>query len=269
MEIENRPKHIAIIMDGNRRWAKQRMLPVKLGHKKGAETLKNIIKYANSIGIEYVTVYAFSTENWKRSKEEVDALMQLLKNYLDDYSKKAKEENIRIKVIGDMTALSEELQLSIKNAIDLTKDNTGTTFIVALNYGGRNEITNAVKKIAEKVKNGELEIENITEKTVAENLYTKDEFIKIVESTTKELIELTNLKPNNIRIRDISYAWGSCSTNKNITISLKLIKYSKKAIKYVILHELCHLKYMNHSKNFWNLVEKYMPDYKEIKKEFK
>ena len=162
MEIENRPKHIAIIMDGNRRWAKQRMLPVKLGHKKGAETLKNIIKYANSIGIEYVTVYAFSTENWKRSKEEVDALMQLLKNYLDDYSKKAKEENIRIKVIGDMTALSEELQLSIKNAIDLTKDNTGTTFIVALNYGGRNEITNAVKKIAEKVKNGELEIENIT-----------------------------------------------------------------------------------------------------------
>ena len=102
-----------------------------------------------------------------------------------------------------------------------------------------------------------------------ENLYTKDEFIKIVESTTKELIELTNLKPNNIRIRDISYAWGSCSTNKNITISLKLIKYSKEAIKYVILHELCHLKYMNHSKNFWNLVEKYMPDYKEIKKEFK
>ena len=99
-----------------------------------------------------------------------------------------------------------------------------------------------------------------------ENLYTKDEFIKIVESTTKELIELTNLKPNNIRIRDISYAWGSCSTNKNITISLKLIKYSKEAIKYVILHELCHLKYMNHSKNFWNLVEKYMPDYKEIKK---
>ena len=95
-----------------------------------------------------------------------------------------------------------------------------------------------------------------------ENLYTKDEFIKIVESTTKELIELTNLKPNNIRIRDISYAWGSCSTNKNITISLKLIKY-------VILHELCHLKYMNHSKNFLNLVEKYIPAYKEIKKEFK
>ena len=104
---------------------------------------------------------------------------------------------------------------------------------------------------------------------VLDGKLTKDEFIKIVESTTKELIELTNLKPNNIRIRDISYAWGSCSTNKNITISLKLIKYSKEAIKYVILHELCHLKYMNHSKNFWNLVEKYMPDYKEIKKEFK
>ena len=112
-------------------------------------------------------------------------------------------------------------------------------------------------------------LENEADLFASAFLMPKDEFIKIVESTTKELIELTNLKPNNIRIRDISYAWGSCSANKNITISLKLIKYSKKAIKYVILHELCHLKYMNHSKNFWNLVEKYMPDYKEIKKEFK
>lgn len=174
MEEENKPRHIAIIMDGNRRWAKERKLPVQLGHKKGAETLENIIRYANKIGVEYVTVYAFSTENWKRSKDEVDALMQLLKSYLDSYSKRANTENIRIKVIGDMSALSKDLQQSIANAIKRTKNNTGTTFIVALNYGGRNEITNAVKKIALKVKNNELKIEDITENTITENLYTSE-----------------------------------------------------------------------------------------------
>lgn len=174
MEEENKPRHIAIIMDGNRRWAKEKKLPVQLGHKKGAETLENIIRYANKIGVEYVTVYAFSTENWKRSKDEVDALMQLLKSYLDSYSKRANTENIRIKVIGDMSALSKDLQQSIANAIERTKNNTGTTFIVALNYGGRNEITNAVKKIALKVKNNELKIEDITENTITENLYTSE-----------------------------------------------------------------------------------------------
>ena len=174
MEEENKPRHIAIIMDGNRRWAKERKLPVQLGHKKGAETLENIIRYANKIGVEYVTVYAFSTENWKRSKDEVDAIMQLLKSYLDSYSKRANTENIRIKVIGDMSALSKDLQQSIANAIERTKNNTGTTFIVALNYGGRNEITNAVKKIALKVKNNELKIEDITENTITENLYTSE-----------------------------------------------------------------------------------------------
>ena len=174
MEEENKPRHIAIIMDGNRRWAKERKLPVQLGHKKGAETLENIIRYANKIGVEYVTVYAFPTENWKRSKDEVDALMQLLKSYLDSYSKRANTENIRIKVIGDMSALSKDLQQSIANAIERTKNNTGTTFIVALNYGGRNEITNAVKKIALKVKNNELKIEDITENTITENLYTSE-----------------------------------------------------------------------------------------------
>lgn len=117
-------------------------------------------------------MYAFSTENWKRSKEEVSALMQLLESYLADYSKRADTENIRIKVIGDMSALSESLQKSIKDAIDRTKENTGTTFIVALNYGGRQEIVDCIKKIAKKVKENELEIDNITENIVEENLYT-------------------------------------------------------------------------------------------------
>ena len=161
------PKHIAIIMDGNRRWAKNKMLPVKLGHKQGAETLKKIVRHANKIGLEYITVYAFSTENWKRSKEEVDSLMSLLENYLDDFAKEADTENIVIRVLGDLTALSESLQESIRKTIERTKNNTGTIFNIALNYGGRNEIVNAVKEISKEVALGNLEIENITENIVS------------------------------------------------------------------------------------------------------
>jgi len=150
---ENRimPKHIAIIMDGNRRWAKNKMLPVKLGHKQGAETLKKIVRHANKIGLEYITVYAFSTENWKRSKEEVEALMSLLKNYLDDFAKEADTENIVIRVLGDLTALSSSLQESIRKTIQRTKNNTGTIFNIALNYGGRNEIVNATREISKEI----------------------------------------------------------------------------------------------------------------------
>jgi undecaprenyl pyrophosphate synthase len=122
MEIieELMPKHIAIIMDGNRRWAKQRNLPVKLGHKQGAETLKKVVRYANKIGIKYLTVYAFSTENWKRTKEEVGALMLLLQNYLDIFAKTADAENIRIKMLGDRNGLSEGLLKKIDNTIEIT-----------------------------------------------------------------------------------------------------------------------------------------------------
>ena len=112
-------------------------------------------------------------------------------------------------------------------------------------------------------------LEKEIKKQKKKELYTKEEFKKIIEKNTNELIEETGLKPNKITIKQIKYAWGSCSSKKNITLNLELIKYSQQAIRYVILHELCHLKYMNHSKDFWNLVEKYMPDYKQIKKEFK
>ena len=175
MEEKNMPKHIAIIMDGNRRWAKQRNLPVKLGHKQGAETLKKVVRYANNIGIKYVTVYAFSTENWKRSEEEVGALMSLLENYLADFAKEADTENIVIRVLGNMTQLSESLQESIKQTIERTKNNTGTVFNIALNYGGRDEITNAAKNLAKDVKEGNIELENITEELFAKYLYTKDD----------------------------------------------------------------------------------------------
>lgn len=173
-EINNLPTHIAIIMDGNRRWAKNNKLDVRLGHKKGAETLENIVRYANKIGIKYLTVYAFSTENWKRSKEEVGALMLLLQNYLDDFAKRADTENIKINMLGSRENLSKGLLKSIDKAIDKTKDNTGITFNVAFNYGGRNEILAAVKKIAENVKNDKIHIDDITEELITENLYTKN-----------------------------------------------------------------------------------------------
>ena len=171
----NMPKHIAIIMDGNRRWAKAKGKPASFGHKEGAKTLEKIVRYANKIGLEYITVYAFSTENWKRTEDEVKALMLLLQNYLDDYSKRADTENIRVKILGDISALSEGMQKSIINCMERTKDNTGVTFNIALNYGGRNEILKAVKEIAKKVKDGEIDVDDIEEETISEHLYTKNE----------------------------------------------------------------------------------------------
>lgn len=175
MENENLPIHIAIIMDGNRRWAKKRNLPVSLGHKAGAETLEKIVRYANKIGIKYVTVYAFSTENWKRTQKEVSALMALFQNYLDDYSKRADSDNIKMQIIGKRDGLSERMIKSINKCEEKTKNNTGTVFNIAINYGGRDEILNAVKTIANQVKNNELKLDDITEQTISENLYTKGE----------------------------------------------------------------------------------------------
>lgn len=172
MDQENMPKHIAIIMDGNRRWAKQKGLDIRQGHKEGAKTLEKIVRYANKIGLEYITVYAFSTENWKRTTEEVGALMLLLQNYLDDYSKRADTENIKVKVLGDISALSEGMQKSIKKCMERTKENTGVTFNIALNYGGRDEIVKAVKQIATKAKNNEIDVEDINEETISNLLYT-------------------------------------------------------------------------------------------------
>ncbi len=173
MNDKNIPEHIGIIMDGNRRWAKSKMLPVKLGHRQGAETLKKIVRYANNIGIKHLTVYAFSTENWKRSEEEVNALMSLLQGYLNDFTKEADTENIVIRVLGDVTRLSEELQKGIASSIERTKNNTGIIFNIALNYGGRAEMIKAMQEISEEVKSGKLKSEEITEEMVSNYLYTK------------------------------------------------------------------------------------------------
>ena len=175
MENElNLPTHIAIIMDGNRRWAKKNNVDVRLGHKKGAETLENIVRYCNNIGIKYLTVYAFSTENWKRSKEEVGALMLLLQKYLDDFAKRADTENIKIQMLGDKESLPNGLAKGIDKVIERTKNNTGLTFNVAFNYGGRDEIVKAVKNIALDIKNDNINIDDINEELISNNLYTRN-----------------------------------------------------------------------------------------------
>ncbi|MBR4261375.1 MAG: isoprenyl transferase [Clostridia bacterium] len=176
MENEiNVPQHIAIIMDGNRRWAKQHGIEAKEGHRAGAENLEEIAKFCNKIGVKYLTVYAFSTENWKRSKEEVSALMLLLRNYLRKFAKEANKENIRIKILGDIDSLEPSLKKSIENTVEKTKNCQGLTLNIAFNYGGRAEIVHAMKKIAEKIENNEIDISEINEKLIQQNLYTENQ----------------------------------------------------------------------------------------------
>jgi undecaprenyl diphosphate synthase len=169
---ENLPVHIAIIMDGNRRWAREKGLEVKQGHKEGAENLKRIAKHANKLGIKYLTVYAFSTENWKRTKEEVGALMFLLQWYLDDLLNSDDLDNVKINVLGDISKLDAGIQKLILKLENKTKNYTGLKLNIAFNYGGRDEITRAVKKIAQAVKNNEINIEDINEDLVSNSIYT-------------------------------------------------------------------------------------------------
>ena len=174
VDSDNLPKHIAIIMDGNRRWAKAKGKPAAFGHKEGAKTLEKIVRYANKIGLKYITVYAFSTENWKRTEEEVKSLMFLFQSYLSDYANRADHDNIKLQFIGNRTELSSGMQKCMEICEGKTKDNTGTTFTVALNYGGRDEIVHAIQKIAAKVKTGSLNVESINEEVVSQNLYTNN-----------------------------------------------------------------------------------------------
>lgn len=171
IDFDALPKHIGIIMDGNGRWAKKRGLPRTAGHSVGAKTFKSIARYCNKIGIEYLTVYAFSTENWKRPKEEVDAIMKLLKDYLVD-AKNFKDENIKVNFIGDLTPLTDELKQLIIDAEEGSKDATGLRLNIALNYGGRDEIVYAVKQIADEVKNGSLTPDDIDEQALSDRIYT-------------------------------------------------------------------------------------------------
>ncbi len=157
------PQHVAIIMDGNGRWAKKRLLPRNAGHVQGSRVAEQICEDAYNLGIQYLTIYAFSTENWVRPKEEVDALMNLLRKYMKDSIERSKKNNMRVRVIGDIRRLDEDLQQSIRRLEEISADNTGLCFQVAINYGGRDEILRAAKRMARDAADGKLCPEELTE----------------------------------------------------------------------------------------------------------
>lgn len=172
MSEENKLEHLAIIMDGNRRWAKEKSMMTTMGHKKGADVLVDTAKYCNEIGLKYLTVYAFSTENWKRTEEEVGYLMGLLGVYLDKFLKELDMENIKINFIGNIDVIDSSLSTRIRNLEEKTANNTGLNLMIAFNYGGRDEIVRACRNIAEKVKNNELNVDDIDENLFSNHLYT-------------------------------------------------------------------------------------------------
>ena len=166
------PEHIAIIMDGNGRWAKQRLLPRKLGHKAGCEALETLLEDCARLGLRYLTVYAFSTENWKRSADEVSALMQLFRSYLDKIRKKAMENNIRVKAIGERSRFDEDIQVGLARLEADTAGNTGMTFVIAINYGGRDELLRAMRRMAGDAAAGAVLPEQITQELLESYLDT-------------------------------------------------------------------------------------------------
>lgn len=167
------PEHVAIIMDGNGRWAKAHHVPRNIGHSTGSRVVEQICEDAYNIGIRYLTVYAFSTENWKRSSDEVGALMLLLRNYLKDCVKRANTNNMRVMVIGDKSGLKNDIVETINHLEDVTKDNTGLTFIIALNYGGRDEIIRAIRNIGNDLTAGTIRVEDITQEMFEQYLDTR------------------------------------------------------------------------------------------------
>ena len=166
------PKHIAIIMDGNGRWAKKRLMPRIVGHKFGVEALRSIIKRCSSLGVSYLTIYAFSTENWNRPADEVSGLMDLLVNYLKGELQELNDNQVRICCIGNMEGLPEAPKRELVNAIEATKNNTGLTLNMALNYGGRMELVEGFKKIAKGIEAGIIKASDITEEMISDCLYT-------------------------------------------------------------------------------------------------
>ena len=226
------PRHIAIIMDGNRRWAKAQGKPASFGHKAGAKTLEKIVRYANKIGLEYITVYAFSTENWKRTEEEVKALMTLLQTYLDDYSKRADTENIRVKILGDISALAPGMQKSINNCMERTKDNTGVTFNIALNYGGRDELVKAIKNIAQEVKEGKIDIQDISEEMVSNNLYTKGEPDPDLLIRTSGELRLSNFLPWQLVYSEFLFIEKNWPDFTEEDLDNAIVEYEKRTRKF-------------------------------------
>lgn len=166
------PTSVAIIMDGNGRWAKKRNMPRVMGHNAGMKAMKEIVRHAAELGIKYLTVYAFSTENWKRSEEEVNGIFKLLVKYVDTELAELSEANVKVNVLGDCSVMSDVVKNRLTKALDGTKDNTGMEFNIALNYGSRAEILHSVKTLAHQVEDGKLKADDIDEEMIAANLYT-------------------------------------------------------------------------------------------------
>ncbi len=173
-EILNVPRHVAVILDGNGRWAKKRLMPRNYGHKAGAQAVEQACEDIYNLGVQYFTVYAFSTENWKRSVEEVTGIMNLLRNYLVNSIERSNKNNMRVRVIGDRTALALDIVDAIRKLEDATKQNTGLNFTIALNYGGRDELRRAMTAIAKEVKEGSAELTDITEDFISAHLDTAE-----------------------------------------------------------------------------------------------
>lgn len=166
------PQHVAIIMDGNGRWAKAHSVPRVAGHNAGMKAMKKIVDHSDKLGVKYLTVYAFSTENWKRSMEEVGGIFKLLVKYVQSDLKGLIENNVHVNILGDYTAIPEDARKSLDKTLEKTKANDGLVFNIALNYGSRDEIKRGVQKLCEQIKNGELEPEGIDEDTISGSLYT-------------------------------------------------------------------------------------------------
>lgn len=173
-DIERLPDHVAIIMDGNGRWAKSRGLPRTAGHKKGADTLRNVLNACRAAGVHYLTIYAFSSENWKRPSDEISDLMQLLRHYLQQELETLHENKVRLRFIGDLTQLDKDILSSIDEAVELTSRNSEFNLTVALSYGSRQEIVRAMRKLAVQVEAGTLKAEAITEDTISQALDTAE-----------------------------------------------------------------------------------------------
>lgn len=173
-KLKKIPTHVAIIMDGNGRWAKKRNMPRVKGHYEGMQTVKKITKYASKLGIKYLTLYAFSTENWARPKEEVNYLMGLPEKMFTSFMPELMENNVKVEVIGVVEKLPENTRKAVEDAIEQTKNNTGLKLIFALNYGSKDEIVTAVKRIAQGAANNEYKVEEIDEQLISDNLFTKD-----------------------------------------------------------------------------------------------
>lgn len=229
---ENLPKHIAIIMDGNRRWARAKGMPIALGHKEGAKTLEKIVRHANKIGIKYITVYAFSTENWKRAEDEVNSLMLLLQSYIEDYSKRADSENIKVQFLGDISAFTPRMQKGIANCIERTKNNTGVTFSIALNYGGRAEIIKAVKEIAKETKENIIQIDDIKEELVSSKMYTRGMPDPDLLIRTSGEIRLSNFLPWQLVYSEFLFVDKNWPDFSEEDLEASILEYQKRTRKF-------------------------------------